>query len=56
MIDRLYSHALFAVYQVSVALAIMFLPIALLAQRVGVRVPAHRLVEWTEGVYRSRSQ
>lgn len=45
MIDRAHRATLFALYQLSIALGILLLPIALAANRVGLRLPLHRLVE-----------
>lgn len=55
MIERLQRTALFALYQVSVALGIVLLPVALLARRAGVVVPVHRLVERFKNAYRSHT-
>lgn len=37
--------ALFALYQVSVALGILLLPVALVLARAGVALPVHRVVD-----------
>lgn len=44
MIERLYATTLFALYQMSVALGILLLPLALLTRRFGFTPPVHRLV------------
>jgi hypothetical protein len=36
---------LFALYQFSIVLGILLLPLALLARRAGVALPVHRLIE-----------
>ncbi|MFB6081373.1 MAG: hypothetical protein ABEJ67_00995 [Halanaeroarchaeum sp.] len=51
MIDRLTTAAAFTAYQTTVALGITLLPVALLANRLGVRLPVHRLIERTESAY-----
>ena len=45
MIDPLQRAALLALYQVSIAVGIVLLPVALLAHRAGVTLPVGRLVE-----------
>lgn len=54
MIDRTYRTLLFALYQSSVALGILLLPVAVMMKRVGVTLPIHRLVTLTERAYESR--
>ena len=44
MMARLYRTTLFALYQCSLALGILLLPMALLAERAGVSLPIDRLV------------
>ena len=51
MIARLYATTLFALYQMSVALGIVMLPIALLTRRVGVTPPIHRVVRRLANAY-----
>ncbi|MFB6069924.1 MAG: hypothetical protein ABEJ76_02775 [Halanaeroarchaeum sp.] len=51
MIDRLTATAAYTAYQTTVALGITLLPVALLAKRLGVTLPVHRLIERTESVY-----
>lgn len=55
MIDRTYRTLLFALYQSSVAIGIMLLPVAVMMKRVGLSLPIHRLVELTERAYESRN-
>lgn len=45
MIDPLHRAALLALYQASIAVGIVLLPVALLARRAGVTLPLGRLVE-----------
>ena len=45
MIERLYATTLFALYQMSVALGIVMLPVALLTRRIGFTPPIHRVVK-----------
>ncbi|WP_248516797.1 hypothetical protein [Salinarchaeum laminariae] len=45
MIDRVHRATLFALYQLSIALGIVMLPIALVTNRVGLPLPVHRLVD-----------
>ena len=52
--ERLTQSLLFAAYQSSLALGIAMLPLALAAQRFGVTIPVHRLVEVSERAYRAR--
>lgn len=51
MIDRVHRATLFALYQLSIALGICMLPLALAANRVGLRLPIHRLVDGLESKY-----
>ncbi|WP_435347636.1 hypothetical protein [Haloarchaeobius sp. HRN-SO-5] len=44
MIDRAYAASLFALYQMSIALGIVLLPLAVAMRRFGVSLPVHRLV------------
>jgi len=45
MATRLYRGAVFALYQLSLVLAITLLPVALVARRAGITLPIHRAVE-----------
>lgn len=45
MASRLYRGAVFALYQLSLLLAIALLPVALVARRAGVTLPIHRAVD-----------
>lgn len=51
MFQRLQRLALFALYQSAIALGIVMLPIALAANRAGLTLPLHRLVERTGNAY-----
>lgn len=51
MIDRLYRTLLFALYQSSVVLGIVLLPVAVAMRRVGLSLPVHRLIAFTERIY-----
>ena len=45
-----------ALHQLTVTLGIVLLPVALLAQRLGIRLPIRRLLEATERTYRRASE
>ena len=45
MIDRAHRATLFALYELSIALGIVMLPLAMAANRVGLRLPIHRIVD-----------
>lgn len=46
------SHALlFALYQLSIALGIVLLPLALVARQAGVTLPVHKLLETVGDAY-----
>jgi len=45
MFDRLTRWAAFGLYQTTVALGILLLPVALLSRRLGLPLPVDRLVE-----------
>ncbi|MFB6072591.1 MAG: hypothetical protein ABEJ88_06445 [Halobacterium sp.] len=51
MFDRITRLGLFALYQSTLALGILLLPLAVLARRAGVTLPFGRLVERTEAAY-----
>jgi hypothetical protein len=56
METRLHTAFLFALYQLSVVLGIVLLPVALVARRAGVMVPIHRVIDRLGEAYeRSRS-
>ncbi|MDS0292741.1 hypothetical protein [Halogeometricum luteum] len=45
MFHAMHRTATFALYQLTIALGILLMPVALLARRVGVRLPVDRMVE-----------
>ena len=51
MIERLYATTLFALYQMSVAVGIVMLPIALFTRRFGFVPPVHRVVNRLGSAY-----
>lgn len=51
MIDSAYRAALFALYQFSIAVGIVLLPLALATSRVGLTLPVHRMVERLGSAY-----
>lgn len=53
MKDSAYRAALFALYQASIATGIALLPVALLARRLGIHIPAGRLVASLGDAYES---
>lgn len=51
MIDSAYRATLLALYQLSIALGIALLPLALAANRLGLTLPIHRVVERLGAAY-----
>jgi len=51
MESRLYRVTLFALYQLTVLVGLVTLPIALLARQVGITVPLHRAIDRLEAAY-----
>ena len=51
MIQPLERATLYALYQLSIALGILLLPVALLLERVGITLPVHRVVERLDEAY-----
>jgi hypothetical protein len=51
MAKRLYRGGLFALYQLSLVLGILFLPLALGLRQVGVSLPFHRMVDRLGSAY-----
>lgn len=51
MESRLYNATVFALYQMSVVLGIVLLPVALMARRAGVELPIHRVVDRLGSAY-----
>jgi hypothetical protein len=56
MIDAVRRLALFALYQTTVALGILLLPVALLARRAGINLPVGRVVETLGTAYEDTSE
>lgn len=44
MLERVFRIMLFGAYQVSIALGILLLPVAVVAGRLGIPLPVHRLL------------
>lgn len=55
MITRLSNVALFALYQTTIALGLLLLPLAVAMKRVGVSIPVHRLLMRVERNYEART-
>ena len=55
MITRLSNVALFALYQTTIALGLLLLPLAVAMKRVGVSIPVHRLLMRVERSYEART-
>ncbi|MFB6124495.1 MAG: hypothetical protein ABEJ59_00875 [Halanaeroarchaeum sp.] len=53
MIERFTTALAYAAYQTSVALGIALLPVAVLANELGLTLPVNRLIERTEVAYRT---
>ncbi|MCU4799502.1 hypothetical protein OB920_03830 [Halobacteria archaeon HArc-gm2] len=51
MESRLYQLGVFALYQLSVLLGIFLLPVALAAQKLGVPLPLHRVLNRLDEAY-----
>jgi hypothetical protein len=51
MFDFLQRAGTFALYQTTLLLGILMMPLALAARRVGLRLPFHELIEATERAY-----
>lgn len=51
MKQRVLRISLFALYQLSIALGIVLLPVALAVRQVGVTLPIHRFVDRLETAY-----
>lgn len=54
MIERIRNTVLFVLYQCTVVLGIIAMPIALLLQRLGLTLPFHHLVRNMRHVYETR--
>lgn len=55
MIQRVYRATLFALYQISLAVGIALMPLALAVSRAGIVLPVHRIVENLGDAYRNAS-
>ncbi|MFC6906122.1 hypothetical protein [Halalkalicoccus tibetensis] len=55
MITRLHRATLFALYQTTVLIGLLMLPVALAMRRVGLTLPVHRLITRAERAYERRS-
>jgi hypothetical protein len=51
MIERALTATLFTLYQLTIALGIAMLPVALVTSMFGFTLPIHRLVDATEDAY-----
>ena len=51
MIQRVYQGTLLALYQISLAVGILLMPLALVASRAGITLPIHRLIERLDSAY-----
>jgi hypothetical protein len=51
MFDRITRLALFAAYQTTIAVGILAMPLALLANQAGITLPVHRLVDSASSAY-----
>ena len=51
MFHAMHRTATFALYQLTLALGILLMPVALLARRVGVRLPVDRIVDAAGAAY-----
>jgi hypothetical protein len=51
MIQRVQRFALLAAYQLSIALGIVLLPVAIAFRRMGVVLPVHRFIDRVEDAY-----
>ncbi|MFW6004522.1 MAG: hypothetical protein ACOCPV_02670 [Halodesulfurarchaeum sp.] len=56
MIARATKLATLTAYQLSLAVGIGLLPVALLTRQFGITLPVHRLIERTEAAYEARTQ
>ncbi|MFB6207543.1 MAG: hypothetical protein ABEJ05_13565 [Haloglomus sp.] len=51
MIDTVHRATLLVLYQFSILLGILLLPVALVARRVGLRMPMDRIIERLDAAY-----
>jgi len=55
MVARLYTAALFALYQLTLLLGILLLPVAMITERFGLRLPMDRVVSGLNDAYAQAS-
>lgn len=55
MIERLSNVALFALYQTTIAIGLLMLPLAIVMKRIGVSLPIHRFITRVERAYEART-
>ncbi|WP_162991502.1 hypothetical protein [Halostella salina] len=51
MIQRVYRATLLALYQISLAVGILLMPLALVANRAGLTLPVHKLIDRLDAAY-----
>lgn len=51
MKSRVYHATMFALYQLTIALGIVAMPVAIMARQAGLSLPIHRLLETVEAAY-----
>jgi hypothetical protein len=51
MAPRLYTATVFVLYQLSLLLGILLLPVAMVARKAGVELPVHRLIDRLGAAY-----
>lgn len=54
MIDRISHAGTFVLYQLTIAVGIMLLPVALAMTRLGMTLPVHKLVTTVESLHENR--
>lgn len=55
MATKVYRATLLALYQFSLLLGIVLLPVALVTRRVGVTLPIHRVIDRLDAAYEAAS-
>jgi hypothetical protein len=56
MASRPYRALVAAAYQLSLVVGILAMPFAIAAEKLGLRVPMHRLVRWLREAYQTGDQ
>ena len=56
MIRSAYRATLFALYQFSILVGILLMPLALATRRFGINIPAHRVVDSLGSAYERRAE